>query len=262
MSAVFIQDEIIHYEVLGRGRPIFFLHGWAGSWRYWIPSMQAVSPSFRAYALDLWGFGDTAKKPAYYRLDEQVDLLEQFLQHMGIGKIALVGHGLGGVVSMLFASLYPEHIDRLMAIALPFDPARITPRLSALPPADIVDWLMPNTPEHPSTRQEAAKADHQSVLRSLEDLKAIRLENLLARLKIPALMIYGQEDAVIGEPPSELLDALPENAHYLVFEQAGHFPMLDQPSVFHRLLLDLLSLKSGESPRALQLKEEWKRRVR
>jgi CheY-like chemotaxis protein len=38
--------EIVHYEVLGRGRPLIFLHGWIGSWRYWIPSMQsAPSPA-------------------------------------------------------------------------------------------------------------------------------------------------------------------------------------------------------------------------
>ncbi|HEX9028502.1 MAG TPA: alpha/beta fold hydrolase, partial [Anaerolineales bacterium] len=61
MSVIVIQDQIVHYEILGRGRPLIFLHGWVGSWRYWIPSMQAASVSFRTYAVDLWGFGDTAK---------------------------------------------------------------------------------------------------------------------------------------------------------------------------------------------------------
>ena len=63
MSAILLEQDIVHYEVLGRGRPLVFLHGWVGSWRYWIPVMQAASISFRAYALDLWGFGDSAKKP-------------------------------------------------------------------------------------------------------------------------------------------------------------------------------------------------------
>ena len=65
MSAIILRDEIVHYDVLGRGRPLLFLHDWVGSWRYWIPTMQAASTSFRAYALDLWGFGDTAKKTNY-----------------------------------------------------------------------------------------------------------------------------------------------------------------------------------------------------
>ncbi len=65
MSAILLDDKIVHYEVLGRGRPIIFLHGWVGSWRYWVPAMQTAAMSFRAYGIDLWGFGDTAHDPAY-----------------------------------------------------------------------------------------------------------------------------------------------------------------------------------------------------
>ena len=50
--------------------------------------------------------------------------------------------------------------------------------------------------------------------------------------------------------------------HHIVFEDSGHFPMLDEPSRFHRLVVDFLELSSGESPQQLQLKDEWKRRVR
>ena len=64
MSAIMIEGSIVHYEALGRGRPIVFLHGWVGSWRYWIAAMQVASTSFRAYALDLFGFGDTARDPS------------------------------------------------------------------------------------------------------------------------------------------------------------------------------------------------------
>ena len=42
MSVVLLNQEIVHYEVLGRGRPLILLHGWVGSWRYWIPVMQAA----------------------------------------------------------------------------------------------------------------------------------------------------------------------------------------------------------------------------
>jgi hypothetical protein len=47
-----------------------------------------------------------------------------------------------------------------------------------------------------------------------------------------------------------------------MFEQSGHFPMLDEPSKFNRLLTDFFSLNSDANPRQLQLKEEWRRRVR
>ena len=77
MSAILLESQIVHYEVLGRGRPLIFLHGWVGSWRYWIPAMQAASVAYRTYAIDLWGFGDTAKDPAQYTLDRQVMLVEK-----------------------------------------------------------------------------------------------------------------------------------------------------------------------------------------
>ena len=86
------------------GVPVIFLHGWVGSWRYWITSMQVASTSFRAYALDLWGFGDTAHNVLNYSIEQQVSLIDRFLMEMGIGKIALVGHGLGALVGMSFAT--------------------------------------------------------------------------------------------------------------------------------------------------------------
>jgi pimeloyl-ACP methyl ester carboxylesterase len=61
MSAIFIDGQLAHYEVIGRGKPVLFLHGWVGSWRYWVPTMQTISSTNRTYALDLWGFGDSAK---------------------------------------------------------------------------------------------------------------------------------------------------------------------------------------------------------
>ena len=57
------------------------------------------------------------------------------------------------------------------------------------------------------------------------------------------------------------METLPELMHAVIFEQSGHFPMLDETKKFNRLLVDFLSLASGDSPRELQLKDEWKRRV-
>jgi pimeloyl-ACP methyl ester carboxylesterase len=74
--------------------------------------------------------------------------------------------------------------------------------------------------------------------------------------------VYGQGDPAVTMPPVEKSIFLPEHIHQIIFEQSGHFPMLDETSKFNRLLADFLSLSSGDSPRQLQLKEEWKRRVR
>ncbi len=261
MSAIIIEDRVVHYEVLGRGKPVIFLHGWVGSWRYWIPAMQAASVSYRAYALDLWGFGDTAKYPEKYSLEDQTALLDRFLNEMGIAKVALVGHGLGAVVAALFAAKHPFVVDRYMAIGMPFTAADLHERLSSNSAAELAAWLLAVNPGTEAARSEAPKADVAAIRTSLEELTHMDLLNISKQSQTAALIVHGQSDPAIRIPNLEN-GALPGSTHHLVFEEVGHFPMLDQPSKFTRLLNDFLDLASGESPQQLQLKEEWKRRVR
>jgi pimeloyl-ACP methyl ester carboxylesterase len=263
MSVVILQDEIVHYEVLGRGKPLIFLHGWVGSWRYWIPTMQAASMSFRTYALDLWGFGDSAKVPNYYSLEQQVNMLDKFLQEMGIGKIAIIGHGLGAVVALLYANNNRKWVDRVMAVSLPNGHHTVNQRLFTATPAELADWLLGRNTETEAARVEAPKADQRAIQYSLTHLQRIDMLTLSQNLDTPCLLVYGQNDpAIEGAPTADQLSTLPEHVHQVVFDNSGHFPMLDEQSKFNRLVADFLSLNSGSSPRQLQLKEEWKRRVR
>jgi pimeloyl-ACP methyl ester carboxylesterase len=262
MSALLLESQIVHYEVLGRGRPLIFLHGWVGSWRYWIPVMQAASISFRAYALDLWGFGDTAKNPARYTLENQVNLIGSFLDQMGMGRVALVGHGLGAVVAVLFAQRNPEVVDRVMAVSFPLDETKVNSRLRSDTPASLADWLLAKTTLYEAARVEAPKADPQAISISFSNLGDSSLREASRKLERACLLVNGQNDPVINPPDLDLLVTLPEQTHGILFEQSGHFPMLDESSKFNRLLVDFLALGPGESPRQLQLKEEWKRRVR
>ncbi len=262
MSAIILQDEIVHYEVLGRGRPVVFIHGWVGSWRYWIPTMQAASTSFRAYAIDLWGFGDTAKEPEKYLLNQQANLLNDFLAEMGIGKIAIVGHGLGAIVGLLFTEQYPKFVDRVMAIGLPLESGLINPRLQQSSPEELAEWLLGDTPGSQAARMEALKADQDAILRSLNNLQSIEITELASRISTPSLLVFGQNDQAITLANNDRLVSLPDHLHHIVFDGSGHFPMLDEVNKFNRLMNDFLSLESGESPQQLQLKEEWKRRIR
>ena len=252
----------MHYEVLGRGRPIIFLHGWVGSWRYWVSSMQVASTSFRAYALDLWGFGDTAQDANRYALRQQVGLVIRFLEAMGIGKVALVGHGLGALVALSYTMRLPASVDRIMAVNCPMEFNAIHNRLRTAPFADLVDWLSSRTPAYESALADASKADPRAVAASINGLQNDSLFPRLAQFQIPCLLVHGQNDPAIVVPPIEQIISLPESVHQIVLEQSGHFPMLDETAKFNRLLTDFLALDSGVSPRELQLKEEWKRRVR
>ncbi|MBN1963424.1 MAG: alpha/beta fold hydrolase [Anaerolineae bacterium] len=144
MSAITIDNDLVHYEVLGRGRPVILLHGWLSSWRYWVPTMQQLSMKYRTYALDLWGYGDSGKDAERLSLEAQVRLLGEFMDRLGIGKAALVGHSLGSAVMIRYALRNTDRVARLMAISPPifeYGPDKALPAAGADPavvvPADV-----------------------------------------------------------------------------------------------------------------------------
>lgn len=260
MSAILLEQDIVHYEALGRGRPLVFLHGWVGSWRYWIPVMQVASISFRAYALDLWGFGDSARKQDRYSLDQQIYLLDSFLDRLGIGKVALVGHGLGAMIALQYTLLHPDMVDRVMAVSYPLEENMINSRLRNGSPAELADWLLGRSTITEPMRADAYKVDQAAVQASLNHLGS--MQKVLQQMSAPCVLVNGQNDPMVELPRLEQIAGLPEFMHAILFEQSGHFPMLDESNKFNRLMVDFLALPSGESPRQLALKEEWKRRVR
>lgn len=260
MSAILLDSSIVHYEVLGRGRPVIFLHGWVGSWRYWIASMQVASTSYRAYALDLWGFGETAHNVLNYSLEQQASLIDRFLMEMGIGKIALVGHGLGALVGMTFANRFPQSVDRVMAVSCPLNYHSVNARLRTAPPVELTEWLSGRTPEATTALADASKTDIQAIAASMVGLQANNLYSTFRALNIPCLLVYGDKDQAITAPDEEY--SLSSMTHQVALEGSGHFPMIDETVRFNRLLTDFLALDSGLSPRELQMKEEWRRRVR
>ena len=262
MSAIILDGSIVHYEALGRGRPIVFLHGWVGSWRYWINAMQIASTSFRAYAIDLFGFGDTTRDPMRYPIDRQADLINRFLEEMGIGKVALVGHDLGALVGFSFIKQWPKSVDRIMAVNCPLDYDSVNSRMRTSSMAELVEWLAVRTPEAASALADATKTDLQAVSTSLAGHQANSYFADIRNLGVPGLLVYSANDPSVTMPSQEKVDAFPSHMHQINLENSGHFPMIDNPNQFNRLMTDFLALDSGASPRELQMKEEWKRRVR
>ncbi|HML40460.1 MAG TPA: alpha/beta hydrolase [Bellilinea sp.] len=261
MSAIFLEEGIVHYEVLGRSRPVLFLHSWIGSWRYWIPAMQSAALSFRAYALDLFGFGDTVKSN-HYSLMDQTRLVDEFVQKMGIGRIALVGHGLGAVTAALYALQKPEVVDRVMLIGMPLEENMLTNRLRNNTPLELAESMLGRSPQMEPVTTDAAKCDPQAVGAALKDFPHWLNAQTWSQFHTPCLLVNAQADPLVQPPTAEQLALWPRRPGWQPFETTSHFPMLDDSSRFNRLLNDFLQLPSGEAPATLQLKEEWKRRVR
>lgn len=133
MSAITVGGDLVHYEVLGRGgRPVILIHGWIGSWRYWIPTMRQLQMKFRVYAVDLFGFGDSGKNPSKYPIAEQVAMLDEFMKQLGLAKAAILAHGLGTQIAIEYAKQYPDRVARMLLSSPPlFDPGDLDTRVPA-----------------------------------------------------------------------------------------------------------------------------------
>ncbi len=166
MSAISIGEDLIHYEVLGRGRPVVLLHSWLGSWRYWIPTMQQLKINYKVYAIDLYGFGDSVKDPRKYSLEHQLRLLEDFVDKMGIPKLALVGHGLGAMVAVEYARRYESRVPRMLISSAPlFDPGDLDQRATVLPKV-MAETRQPEPPRSQPGVPEATVVSMSSAMRA------------------------------------------------------------------------------------------------
>jgi len=262
MSAIILESSLVHYEALGRGKPLLFLHDWLGSWRYWVPTMVDMSSSYRAYALDFWGFGDSDKVQAKYTVAGYVGQVALFMDQMGIGKVPLIGHGLGGVVALLFAAQFPERVEQVMTVSTPLLSVHIGRSLSNFGGGDnpAKTILGRRLKSYEEVEMEAAKTDSDAVVQSVRSAMAQDLYDTLEEIEMPILLIYGQQDPIIEAPDEDMLEDLDYNVYSFRFEEAQHYPMLEDTSKFNRLLRDFLMHRDNWD--AYKVKDEWRRRMR
>ena len=112
MSSLITSEGIVHYEMDGRGEPVILLHGWINSWDVWRDSMIALAKtgSYRVYALDFWGFGDSAKgketSTTSFQITSYVEMVREFMSVLGIQRAPVFGHSMGGTVALQMALTY------------------------------------------------------------------------------------------------------------------------------------------------------------
>ncbi len=275
MSVVHVDKQLVHYELFGHGRPIIFLHSWLGSWRSWMPSMEAVSDRYRTVAFDFWGFGDSAPQRGDITIGRYVDQLNGFVEALGIVTPHLVGHGLGGLVAVRAASEQAARYGKVLIAGTPI----VGTALMHAPQRNGISRLFGrggNSNEQwlKLVRQAAgatnADSDFSEILADIEAtdpdvvnqvlaaISATDLRSDLARLQQPLLAIYGKGDTILpGVYSAELEDVPGRFRQLLIFEKSGHFPFLDQSNQFTRALLQFLT----DEDQVVELKAEWHRRV-
>jgi pimeloyl-ACP methyl ester carboxylesterase len=271
VSAIHLDNRLVHYEVFGRGQPIIFLHSWLGSWRYWVPTMDLASERYRAYAVDFWGFGESDRKGSGFTITGYVDMLTRFMDQMGMTAANLVGHGMGGMVAIRAAAERPERFPKVMTVATPMTgqvlAGHIKPgtfsKLFGGSNTNVWAKLIRGIPiADPEVQQELYEDTDslsEQVLGSVQDsLLDTNLQQELRQLSVPLLAVYGGQDKIVTPDHASFLNEMSDRpVQMLVLPKANHFPFLEQSSTFSRLLLDFI-VSQGT---AVEIKEEWRRRV-
>jgi pimeloyl-ACP methyl ester carboxylesterase len=259
MSSITTDQGVVHYEVYGRGRPVILLHGWLGSWGLWQETMAYLGAFYRTYALDFWGFGDSGKKRETYAVQDFVSLVDQFMDRLGILQAPLVGHSMGGTVSLSVAIQYPQRVSKVVVVGSPIVGSSLAwpLKMAGRRPIAVLLFNMmwafraamkvaspfisrdPRFPE--MMDKDLSRTTLESFLLSIASLRQTDLRPMLDRIRVPAMGMYGDKDIIVHPLQWKPMQAGIAQARIERFPKAGHFIMLDDPNPFMLMLKDFLN---------------------
>jgi pimeloyl-ACP methyl ester carboxylesterase len=248
MPLVRAGDLDVHYLERGSGVPVVLVHGnWATS-SWWEPVLGRVPDGVRALAPDLRGRGKTRGGLADHRIATYAADLRAFVDALGLGTFALVGHSLGSAVALEFALTWPERLTSLVAVSpawidgmpqayatpdrqrqLKADPAFLRAALRA---------IVPGAPEDALWDRVVAEGSEQSIEAALGLIPALlewKPGDRVATIAVPRVVISGSLDAFTGGPNAERV-ARALGCDLVTMEGVGHGPMLEAPDGFCELL--------------------------
>jgi pimeloyl-ACP methyl ester carboxylesterase len=253
VSSIVTDQGIVHYETYGSGRPLVLLHGWPCSWALWHSTIEALGREFRVYALDFWGFGESGDKRESFTVNDSVALVNQFMNRLGIVQTLLIGHSMGGTVSLGVALDYPNIVCKVAVVGSPIDGSSLNVLLK-LAGYSFTGALLRSRVGLPVLRtglrlyaslmskgaigvQEmlVRKINHTTARPFFESIGTLRETDLrprLAEIEVPILGIYGKKDVIVNPNQHKVLAAGVPHAQVEFRPAAGHFAMLDEPEFF------------------------------
>jgi pimeloyl-ACP methyl ester carboxylesterase len=269
-----LNNRVLSYLDAGSGPVVLFVHGLLGSHRHWVHLVEQLSTDCRVLVPDLFGHGDSAKPMGDYSLGAHAATLRDLLDRLGVQQVTIVGHSLGGGIAMQFWYLFPERLQRLVLVSSGGFGRQVSPLLRAavLPGSEWVlaaiasRWVTnklnaagrtltrfswPTRPDYgESWRGFASLGDPDSRRAFLASTRAVidvggqtvsALDHLTEPTPVPTLMVWGARDRVIPAAHGIAAAQLIDGSRLEIFENAGHFPHLDEPNRFAHLLREFLA---------------------
>ncbi len=266
---VSLHGHRVNFNIAGHGPPVVLIHGVAGRASQWDQIVQLLAESHTVVAPDLLGHGDSAKPRGDYSLGAHASGIRDLLVGLDIERVSVVGHSLGGGISMQFAYQFPERCERLVLVSSGGLGEDVHPLLRAatLPGSELVLPLLaharvlnvaslipralgliglrarPDLAEMAQGYRSLSNAEARSAfihtLRGVIDPTGQRVnasDRLYLASTIPSLLIWGRRDRIIPIEHAEPAHEGMPGSTLEVFDDAGHFPHLDDPLRFARTL--------------------------
>ena len=261
MSVVSLNGISIGYEDVGSGESIVLVHGHPFDRSMWAPQLDPLREAgWRAVVPDLRGYGETTVVPGTTRLDVFARDIAALLDHLGVERVVIGGLSMGGQIVMEFCRLYPERVRAVVLAATSPMPdseegaharRRMAERLATegmggyaddvlskmLAPANVV--ALPKVAAHVHAMMRGAPAEGAAAaLRGRAERESY--EPTLAALRVPALIIVGDQDPYTPQHEAERMHTLIGGSSLVCIDGAGHMPNLERTAEFNTALVRFL----------------------
>lgn len=237
------------YNDTGEGFPVVFLHGFCETSDIWSGIQSKLSKNYRVITLDLPGFGGSPILNYSFSLDDVAKEIKSFLDSIHLTKYVLIGHSLGGYITLAFSKLFEDNlsgiglfhttvfednedkkenrnklIEFIKANGVRTFVRTFIPSLFYKENVHVLDEVIGNL------KKSAEKTKAESVI---EYARAMRdrpgSEEFLSKFQVPVMFIIGEEDPSVPLTKSQEQIILPENSHVLRLAETGHMGMFEKP---------------------------------
>jgi 3-oxoadipate enol-lactonase len=252
-EADIVAGVTLAYDDAGAGDCVVLIHGHPFDRTLWLPQLTALQGDFRVVAPDLRGFGHSPVTQHLVTMRQLAADVEELLDVLGIGRAAVVGLSMGGLVTIELAAAQPDRYWAIGLVATTMQPPTPADRVARLARADAVerdgmqamlDYMHtgvygPDCPESVRDRVDAMMsaappAGAAAALRGRAERPDYR--PLLAALDIPALVCTGSADPWSDHQVTAEIIAHLKRPEAVVIEGVGHLPNLEAEDEFNDVL--------------------------
>lgn len=257
---VTVGDTIV--EVSGEGAPLVFVHGFTTTAEFWREQIEAFSARHQMIRINLPGHGCSPRpEDRNYTIDAFVEDVLEVYRALAIDPAVLIGLSMGGTVAQTFALSYPERVKALVLVgATPHglgSDVNVDNVLKAIEDLGVVtasQTVIERSFGSAASRalidfakKEVAQTPAFVARQAIASLNASDSRAKLGDIRVPTLVIVGEEDIITPPKESQILaEGIPNSRLYNI-PAAGHFPMLEQPNTFNQLLGEFL-VRQGMMP--------------